>query len=176
MLSRGSSIVPESVIVFYPNLCSYHARKYAFSTGESVLDTFNRRRFLKGTAGVAASLAAVPALSGVAAAHFPVGLDVDIQPGNEDNFIDLDEHDYVSVTVHSSEFLNSDGGRETFDPTERDVRYRFGSQSALDDGAGARPVDDVRSRQRLQSTVTNSRRLSPYIDLPGRRDGTQQRG
>ena len=87
-------------------------------------------------------MVAVPALSGVVAAHFPVELDIDVQPGNEDNFIDLDEHDHVSVTVHSSEFLNSDGERETFDPTERDVRYRFDSQSALDDGAGARPVDD----------------------------------
>ncbi|WP_143423336.1 twin-arginine translocation signal domain-containing protein [Halegenticoccus soli] len=111
-------------------------------TEENVLNVLNRRRFLKGTAGVAASVAAIPALSGVAAAHFPVELDIDVQPENEDNFIDLNKHGQVSVMVHSSEFLNSDGERETFDPTERDVRYRFGSRSALDDGAGARPVDD----------------------------------
>lgn len=103
---------------------------------------FNRRRFLKGTAGAAASVAAVPVLSGVAAAHFPVELDIDVQPENEDNVVDLDEHDQVSVRVNSSEFLNSDGERETFDPTEKDVRYRFGSRSALDDGEGARPIND----------------------------------
>lgn len=111
-------------------------------TEEGVLDAFNRRRLLKGTAGVAAGMAAVPALSGVAAAHFPVELDIDVQPGNEDNFIDLDEHDHVSVAVYPSQFLNSDGERETFDPTKRDVRYRFGSRSTLDDGAGVRPVGD----------------------------------
>ncbi|WP_368279778.1 hypothetical protein [Halomarina oriensis] len=69
-------------------------------------------------------------------------LDIHVQPRNEENFVDLDEHDRVSVVVHPSEFLNSDGKRETFDPTERDVRYRLGSRSTLDDGAGARPTDD----------------------------------
>lgn len=108
----------------------------------SVLGSFDRRRFLRGTAGVGASLAAAPALTGVAAAHFPVELDIDAQPGNEDNFVDLDEHDRVSVAVRPSEFLNGEGERETFDPTERDVRYRFGSRSALDDGDGSEPVDD----------------------------------
>lgn len=102
----------------------------------------DRRRFLKGTAGIGAAVVAVPALSGVAAAHFPAELDIDVQPGNEENFVDLDEHDHVSVAVHPSEFLNSDGERETFDPTERDVRYRLGARSALDDGEGARPSGD----------------------------------
>lgn len=102
----------------------------------------NRRRFLTRTAGVAAGVAAIPVLSGVAAAHFPVELDIDVQPGNEENFVDLDDHDHVSVAVHPTEFLTSDGERATFDPTERDVRYRLGSRSALDDGEGARPVDD----------------------------------
>jgi hypothetical protein len=48
----------------------------------------------------------------------------------------------VSVAVHSSEFLNGDGERETFDPTAEPVRYRFGSRFALQDGEGARPTDD----------------------------------
>ncbi|ELY51789.1 hypothetical protein [Natronococcus jeotgali] len=108
----------------------------------SVRNAFDRRRFLSGTAGIAAGVAAVPALSGVAAAHFPVELDIDVQPGNEDNVVDLDEHEDVSVAVHPSTFLNSDGERERFDPTEREVGYRFGSRGALDDGEGARPVDD----------------------------------
>ncbi|ELY59319.1 hypothetical protein C492_11300 [Natronococcus jeotgali DSM 18795] len=69
-------------------------------------------------------------------------MDIDVQPENEDNVVDLDEHDQVSVRVNSSEFLNSDGERETFDPTEKDVRYRFGSRSVLDDGEGARPIND----------------------------------
>ncbi|WP_227380956.1 hypothetical protein [Haladaptatus halobius] len=111
-------------------------------TEQRVLDGLSRRRFLEGTVGIGAGVAAIPALSGVAAAHFPVELDIDVQPGNEDNFIDLDEHDHVSVAVHPSEFLNSDGERETFDPTKRDARYRLGSRSALDDGKGARPTGD----------------------------------
>jgi hypothetical protein len=41
-----------------------------------------------------------------------------------------------------TEFLNGDGERETFDPAEEAVRYRFGSRFALRDGAGARPADD----------------------------------
>ena len=110
-------------------------------TNESSLGHVRRRRFLKGSAGVAAGVAAIPALSGVAAAHFPVELDIDVQPDNADNFIDLDEHEYVSVAVFPSEYL-SDGEKTTFDPTKKDVRYRFGSRSALDDGKGARPVGD----------------------------------
>ncbi|WP_254536142.1 hypothetical protein [Halomarina litorea] len=74
----------------------------------------------------------------MAAAHFPAELDVDLQPGNAENFVDLDDPDHA--TVLPSEFL-SDGERTTFDPTGEDVRYRFGSRSALDDGEGARPVD-----------------------------------
>ncbi|MFC6835733.1 hypothetical protein [Halomarina ordinaria] len=110
--------------------------------GEYVFDGVSRRRFLRGTVGIGAGVAALPALSGVAAAHFPVELDIDVQPGNDDNFVDLEEHDHVSVAVHPSEFLNADGERETFDPTQRDVRYRLGARSALDDGEGARPVGD----------------------------------
>jgi hypothetical protein len=104
-------------------------------------DSLGRRRFLKGTAGVAAAAAAVPALSGLAAAHYPVELNIDVQPDNENNVIDLDEDDTVSVAVLPAEFL-SEGERTTFDPTERVVRYRLGPWSASEDGGGARPVDD----------------------------------
>ncbi len=110
-------------------------------TDRSILSHLGRRRFLKSSAGIAAGVGAVPALSGVASAHFPVELDIDVQPDNADNFVDLDDHDQVSVVVFPSEYL-SDGEKTTFDPTEEDVRYRFGSRSALDDGEGARPVDD----------------------------------
>lgn len=109
---------------------------------ESTTDTATRRRVLKGALAVGAAATATPALSGVAAAHFPLRLDIDVQPQNADNFIDLSEHDTVSVAVLPTEFLNSDGERETFDPTEEAVRYRFGSNFTVRDGSGARPIDD----------------------------------
>ncbi|WP_237560663.1 hypothetical protein [Halostella litorea] len=109
---------------------------------ESTSDTTTRRRYLKGTLGAAATVAAIPALSGVAAAHFPLELDIDIQPENAENFIDVEEHECVSVAVYPSVFLNGDGERETFDPTNEPVRYRFGSRFTLQDGEGARPLDD----------------------------------
>jgi len=101
-----------------------------------------RRSVLRGVLGAATTTAAAPLLTGVAAAHFPLQIDVDVQPGNEDNFIDLEDHESVRVAVHRTEFLNSDGEREAFDPTEKDVRYRFGSHSALENGGGARPAGD----------------------------------
>ena len=103
---------------------------------------YTRRGLLRGTLGATATVTAVPALSGVAAAHFPLQLELDVQPENEDNFIDLEDHESVQVTVHRTEFLNSDGEREVFDPTEEDVRYRFGSRRTLENGGGARPMDD----------------------------------
>ncbi|MFC4407848.1 hypothetical protein [Haloarchaeobius iranensis] len=106
-----------------------------------------RRRYLKGTLGAAATVAAIPALSGVAAAHFPLELEIDVQPENAENFIDVSEHDSVSVAVHPSEFLNGDGERKTFDPTDEPVRYRFGSRSTVEDGAGAQPEDDGEVRE-----------------------------
>jgi len=104
--------------------------------------TPTRRRVLRGAAAVGGTVAGLPALSGVAAAHFPLRLDVDIQPENETNFVDLDEHETVAVAVHSTEFLDADVERAAFDPTAEPVRYRFGSRFVLDDGEGARPVDD----------------------------------
>jgi len=111
-------------------------------TDQSTERLLTRRRALEGALGVAATAAAVPALSGVAAAHFPAELDVDIQPDNAANFIDLAAHDSVTVAVHPATFRDGDGETTTFDPTEEPVRYRFGSRFALRDGDGARPVDD----------------------------------
>ncbi|WP_191906099.1 MULTISPECIES: hypothetical protein [unclassified Haloarcula] len=114
----------------------------ATTDADAALTTTTRRRLLKGSLGAAATAAAVPSLSGVAAAHFPVEIAIDIQPENAENFIDLSEHDTITVAVEQSAFVNSDGDSETFDPTERPVRYRFGSRLALENGEGARPVDD----------------------------------
>lgn len=116
-------------------------REHQSTTENATLDSATRRRFLGGVVGTAASVAAVSALSGVAAAHFPTRLDVDVQPGNEENFLDLAAHESISVAVYPTEFVNSDGDRETFDPANEAVRYRFGSRFALEDGAGARPAD-----------------------------------
>jgi len=101
-----------------------------------------RRQLLKGAAGVGIAAATLPALTDTAAAHFPLQLDIDIQPNNAENFIDLEDHEVVSVAVHPTEFLNGDGERESFDPTEEEVRYRFGSQSAVQQGGGAVPIGD----------------------------------
>lgn len=108
----------------------------------SRFDSRTRRRFLRGALGGVTAVAVLPGLSEVAAAHFPLRLEIDVQPGNEENFIDLDAHESVPVAVHRTEFLNSDAEREAFDPTGEAVRYRFGSRFALDDGEGARPTDD----------------------------------
>ncbi|WP_226023739.1 hypothetical protein [Halomicrobium salinisoli] len=81
-------------------------------------------------------------LSGTAAAHFSDRLDVDVAPGSEDGVVDIEEDETVPVAVSPVGFTTEDGERVTFDPTERPVRYRFGSRDALGDGGGARPVDD----------------------------------
>jgi hypothetical protein len=110
--------------------------------GQSSTGSPTRRHVLRATAGTAVAIVAVPAVSGVVAAHFPTELTIDIQPENADNYIDLDVHETVAVAVQRTEFINSDGERETFDPTEEAVRYRFGSKNALRNGDGARPVDE----------------------------------
>ena len=119
----------------------------ATSTASPESTPTTRRQLLKGALGAGVTAAAVPSLSGVAAAHFPIEIAIDIQPENAENFIDLSEHETVTVAVRQSEFVTNDGNSETFDPTERAVRYRFGSRLALEDGEGARPVDDGESRE-----------------------------
>ncbi|MDS0296613.1 hypothetical protein NDI79_20810 [Halogeometricum sp. S3BR5-2] len=101
-----------------------------------------RRRLIQGAGATAVTVGALPLLSKTAAAHFPTELDIDVQPGNEENFVDLAKHESVEVVVYPSQFLNSDGRTETFDPVERPVRYRLGSWTALDGGNGARPLND----------------------------------
>jgi hypothetical protein len=81
-------------------------------------------------------------MTGGAAAHFPATLDIDVQPHNADDFIDTSKHDSVSVAIFKTEFLDGDGKRVTFDPENRPIRYRFGAQSAVTAGEGARPTAD----------------------------------
>ena len=63
---------------------------------------------------------AVTGFSGVAAAHSPAGLNV--QPGNEEKFVGLDDHGTVSVAVRQSTVIDSDGERRTFDPVDEPIR------------------------------------------------------
>jgi hypothetical protein len=114
-------------------------RKNSRTGDGSASDSTTRRRFLRGSAGLAASAAAIPLLSGGAAAHFPPRLDIDVQPDAEENVLDLSEDETVRVLVHPVEFVDSDGEQQSFDPTDEPVRYRFGSRLALEDGGGARP-------------------------------------
>jgi len=108
----------------------------------SAVATTTRRQVVKGAISVGTGVAAAHLMSGVAAAHFPVQLDIDVQPRNAADFIDLDAHESVRVAVFPSEYLNSDGEHVTFDPTEEAARYRFGSRFTLQDGSGARPTAD----------------------------------
>lgn len=101
-----------------------------------------RRRILKTSAGVVAATSAFPVLSGTAAAHFPDQLVIDVKPGCTDNPLDVQNDDEVPVAVLSTEFVDGNGETVMFDPTERDVRYRFGAPDAVESGGGARPVHD----------------------------------
>ncbi|WP_247000900.1 hypothetical protein [Halosolutus gelatinilyticus] len=93
----------------------------------------DRRDVLRGTAGAVAAGLGVAAFSGGAAAHFPSELDVDVVGA-----INPDTPARVPVRIRRTEI---DG--EEFDPTERDLRYRFGSPDGVADGGGATPVDHV---------------------------------
>lgn len=93
----------------------------------------DRRGFLKVIAGAAATATAVPALGGSAAAHFSEDLEIDIKPDSEDNRINADSKGTIPVAVLQTEH---------FDPTEEDVRYRFGAPEVVSEGGGARPAHD----------------------------------
>ena len=102
----------------------------------------DRRRFMKAAIGTAATVAAIPAVSTTAAAHFPKELAIDIAPEREGNRVEPDENGRVSVAVRYTEFTDENGETVVFDPTDRAVRYRFGTHEILGNGGGVRPVDD----------------------------------
>ncbi len=102
----------------------------------------DRRQFVKLALGTAAAATALPMMSGVAAAHFPKQLDIDIEPESTRNRIDTSGNGRVAVAVHSTQFTDEDGDDVRFDPTERAVRYRFGTTDLLANGGGVRPVED----------------------------------
>ncbi|WP_423747571.1 hypothetical protein V5735_23730 (plasmid) [Haladaptatus sp. SPP-AMP-3] len=90
-----------------------------------------RRRFLAGGIGLAASTVVIGRTTPVAEAHFPPELDIDVEPGTDTNPVSPGTDGYVLVAVHST---------EAFDPTEKAVRYRFGTPERIDAGNGARPA------------------------------------
>ncbi|EMA56056.1 ferritin-like domain-containing protein [Halococcus thailandensis] len=114
----------------------------------ALVESTERRTFLKTAIGAAATAAAIPAVSTIASAHFPETLRIDIAPGSNENKIDPETDDCVSVAILQSTFVDEDGilkdpgTKITFDPTERPVRYRFGTQELLGQGGGVRPIND----------------------------------
>lgn len=107
---------------------------------DSAFDCFARRRFLKVGASAAATAVAIPVISGTVAAHFPQTLDIDIKPGSDENPINPNSNGVIPVVVLYTEFEDDDGNTVVFDPTDRDVRYRFGAPDVVNDGGGARPA------------------------------------
>lgn len=95
-----------------------------------------RRDVLKVTTGIATTALTVPFLSGNVAAHFPENLEIDVKPDSDDNRINADSHGSIPVAVR-----RTDG----FDPTDEDVRYRFGAPDVVADGGGARPAHNGHS-------------------------------
>lgn len=96
-----------------------------------------RRGVLKAGAGAITAAVAIPAVSGVAAAHFhgrgKPTLKIDIKPGSDDNPVNPDSEGVVPVAV-----LQTD----EFDPTSENVNYRFGAPEVVEDGGGSRPRQD----------------------------------
>ena len=90
-----------------------------------------RRTVLRTTVGLAAATTGLAALAGPAAAHFPKELEIDVKPGNDRNPINPRNRGVTTVAVVAT---------DTFDPTDEDVRYRFGSPEILEGGGGAHPV------------------------------------
>lgn len=100
--------------------------------------TPTRRRILKTGAGAMVTAGVLPIISGTAAAHFPNQLEIDVKPGCSRNT--LKSSGVVPISVLATEFTDENGETVQFDPTERDVRYRFGAPDTVGDGGGARPT------------------------------------
>lgn len=77
------------------------------------------------------AIVTVPAVTGVAVAHFPPGLTIDIKPVNDQNPINPKSRGLIPIAVHQT---------DEFDPTSEDVRYRFEAPGAVAGGDSARPT------------------------------------
>ncbi|WP_129116591.1 hypothetical protein [Halegenticoccus tardaugens] len=103
----------------------------------------SRRRILRSGAGAVTAAIALPAIGGVAAAHFPEELDIDVRPRCDRNVIPAEGQPVVPVAIHYTEYTDENGETVVFDPTERAKRYRFGAPDTVEDGGGARPTDHI---------------------------------
>jgi hypothetical protein len=96
-----------------------------------------RRSVLKTGIGAATAAVAVPVMSGTAAAHFhgpdKPYLNIDIKPESAKNHINPNSEGVVPVAVIKT---------EAFDPTSKNVNYRFGAPDVVKNGGGARPRHD----------------------------------
>ncbi|WP_101297710.1 hypothetical protein [Halegenticoccus soli] len=111
-----------------------------FDDARSSNANLSRRTLLKSGAVAAAAAAALPTVGGVATAHFPDRLDIDVRPRCDRNVIPTEGRGYVSVAVRYTEYADESGETVAFDPTERAERYRFGAPDAVADGGGTRPA------------------------------------
>lgn len=87
-----------------------------------------RRTVLRTTAGLAVATTGLAATTGSAAAHFPRELDVDVKPHSTENTINPRSNGVIRVAVLAT---------DEFDPTDADVRYRFGAPDVVAGGGGA---------------------------------------
>lgn len=121
--------------------CSVYMEPHSRESIDQTTKT-TRRRILRTGVGAVATVGVLPLFSGSAAAHFPDQLEVDIKPNCDTNRITPKSKGVIPVAVLPTEFTDEDGETVQFDPTENDVRYRFGTPDVVDDGGGARPAHD----------------------------------
>jgi hypothetical protein len=97
----------------------------------------SRRGFMRTGIGAATAALAVPTISGIASAHFhgpdKPALNIDIKPDSDKNRINPQSQGVVPVAVLQT---------EEFDPTSKNVNYRFGAPNVVEHGKGARPLHD----------------------------------
>ncbi|WP_276259530.1 hypothetical protein [Haloglomus litoreum] len=97
--------------------------------------TIDRRTLLRRGAGAVAATAAIPALAGPAAAHFPDEIDIDVVPEEDPNVVDAGADQFVSVRVTPNEAFDP---HQAFAGPHRDqAHYRFGYMA--EGGHGVRP-------------------------------------
>lgn len=90
-----------------------------------------RRTVLTTATGLAAASTGLAAFSGSAAAHWEDELDIDVEPGSDQGTTNPRSRGLTRVAVLTT---------ESFDPIEEDVRYRFGTPEAVENGSGATPI------------------------------------
>lgn len=112
-----------------------------------------RRTFLKSGIGVATATIAIPGLSRRGSAHFPNELAMEVRPGCERNRINAKSRGVIPVAVYTTEFTDDNGETVVFDPTDRAVRYRFGSKDAVEQGDGARPAHGGHSENETDGCI-----------------------